>query len=344
MKETDLKLTKNQMQSIINNYLKEEDSLNDLFSMLVNSLMLGERSAFLECQPKGNKGNGYRKVQKAGLGSGLSLSIPRDRLGVFKPVILGILDKQEEQIKDLCFSLYGQGLTTRQIGGVIEDIYGQHYSKSSISRITEEFSDIILSWLNKDLSSHYLAVYVDAIHQKVRRDVVSSEAFYVMLGLKTDYTREVLGIVNIPQESSSGWYDVLSDIKERGVEEVNLFVFDNLNGLDTAIGKCFKSKQQKCILHFQRNLGKYLRVPDRKEFFEGLKPIINPDNIEMDSKTATKLFKDYILLWSKKYKYFEKLYRQDDLELYFTYFDYDYRIRRMIYTTNWIERLNKSFR
>jgi transposase-like protein len=344
MKETDLKLTKEQMQSVINSYLNEENSLNDLFSMLVNGLMYSERKEFLGQYGPGNKGNGYRTVQRAGIGTGLSLSVPRDRLGVFKPVILGILDKQEEQIKELCFTLYGKGLTTRQIGSVIDDIYGQHYSKSSISRITDEFSDIIMSWLNKTLSSHYLVVFIDAIHQPVRRDVVSTEAFYVILGLKPDYTREVLAIVNLPQESASGWLDVLNDIKSRGVSQVDLFVFDDLTGLDNAISIVFNSKRQKCMLHFQRNLGKYLRVNDRKQFFEQLKPIVNPDNISMSKHAATEKFRIFADQWGEKYAYFKRLSKKQDLELHFTYFDYDYRIRRMIYTTNWIERLNKSFR
>ena len=172
MKETSLNLTKDQMQSIINEYLNKEKSINELFSMLVNSLMISERSDYLDRYGQGNKDNWYRQVQKAGIGSGLQLQVPRDRLGVFKPVILGILDQQEEQIKELCFSLYGKGLTTRQIGNVIYDIYGQHYSRSSISRITDEFSDIIMSWLNKKLSEYYLIFYIDAIQKAVRRDVV----------------------------------------------------------------------------------------------------------------------------------------------------------------------------
>jgi len=332
------------MQSIINEYLNKENSLNELFSMLVNSLMISERSDFLDRYGAGNKGNGYRQVQKAGIGSGLQLQVPRDRLGVFKPVILGILDQQEEQIKELCFSLYGKGLTTRQIGNVIEDIYGQHYSKSSISRITDEFSEIIMSWLNKRLSRHYLIVYIDAIHQAVRRDVVSTEAFYIILGLKQDYTREVLGIINIPQESATGWQGVLEELKDRGVNKIDLFVFDDLTGLDTAISKVFKSKQQKCMLHFQRNLGKYLRVNDRKEFFDGLKPIVNPDEIDKTTQKATQELRLYLKHWGLKYSYFERLANKPNLDLHFTYFDYDYRVRRMIYTTNWIERLNKSFR
>jgi putative transposase len=134
----------------------------------------------------------------------LTLSIPRDRLGVFKPVLLGLLDQQEEQVQNLYFELYGKGLTTRQIEEVIEDIYGSSYSKSSISRITTDFGALVESWLSRSLDSYYPIIYIDAIHVKVRRDCVATESFYVLLGLKEDLTREVLSIVNIPQESASG--------------------------------------------------------------------------------------------------------------------------------------------
>ncbi|RED91765.1 IS256 family transposase [Marinoscillum furvescens] len=254
--ETRLKLSKKQVQSVINAELEKEHGLNDLFSMMINGLMLSERNHFLETkQDPNNKGNGYRKATRSGIGSKLTLSIPRDRLGVFKPVVLGLLDQQEDAIKNLCFELYGKGLTTRQIEGVVEEVYGKSYSKSSISRITTDFSALIDSWLNRDLDSYYPIVYIDAIHIKVRRDRVATEAFYVLLGLKEDLTREVLDIVNIPQESASGWEEVLERIKERGVEKVGLFVFDGLTGLDTVTAKVYsESLQQKCIIHFQRSL------------------------------------------------------------------------------------------
>ena len=103
-KETQLKLNKKQLQSLINFELEKENGLNDLFSMLVNGLMLSERKLFLENKEDlNNKGNGYRQATRSGIGSKLSLSIPRDRLGVFKPVLLGLLDEQEEQVKNLCF-------------------------------------------------------------------------------------------------------------------------------------------------------------------------------------------------------------------------------------------------
>ena len=344
--ETELNLSKSQLQNVINDHIQKENGLNDLFSLLLNGLMVSERRTFLsEDQTEGNKGNGYRSASRSGIGSKLQLQIPRDRMGVFKPIILGLLNEQEEQIKDLCFELYGKGLTTRQIEEVIAKIYGSNYSKSSISRITTDFSSLVSAWLNRKLDHYYPVVYIDAIHVKVRRETVATEAFYVLLGLKEDYTREVLGIINIPQESASGWQEVLENIRSRGVGKVWLFVFDDLTGLDTVIGKVFASSmQQKCIIHFQRNLSKHIRRTNRAVFCEDLKQVFNPDEASYSAQQAVVQLKETLIKWSKTYPKLKSTINRNDLETIFTYLNFDYRIRRMIYTTNWIERLNKSFR
>ena len=345
--ETELKITKKQLQQIVNSHIQETNGLNELFNILVNSLMLSERKAFLDSKPEDstNKGNGYRYASKSGIGSKLSLKIPRDRLGIFQPVILGLLNEQEEQVKDLCFELYGKGLTTRQIEDVVHKIYGSNYSKSSISRITTDFSSLVESWLQRTLDSYYPVIYIDAIHIKVRRETVATEAFYVLLALKDDHTREVLSIVNIPQESASGWQEVLEEIKSRGVEKVGLFVFDDLTGLDTVIGKVFsRSMQQKCVLHFQRNINKHIRKTDREAFAGELKEVFNPDDVFYTVSEAVNRLREVLLKWSKTYPKLKNIANRNDLENVFTYLEFDYRIRRMLYTTNWIERLNKSFR
>lgn len=346
IEETVLKLSKNQIQSVINDHIQKENGLNDLYTMLINGLMLSERSAFLsEEEQKTNKGNGFRNATKSGIGSKLELKIPRDRLGVFQPVILGLLNEQEEQIKDLCFELYGKGLTTRQIEDVTEKIYGSSYSKSSISRITNDFSALVEAWLSRNLDENYPVVYIDAIHLKVRREKVATEAFYVLLGLKEDYTREVLGIVNIPQESASGWEEVLLDIQSRGVKRVGLFVFDGLTGLGEVVGKTYaNSMQQNCILHFQKSLSKHIRSDDKSTFCEEISSVFNPDDVFYSQEEAINNLKLTLTKWSTKYPKLKNTINRDDLDNLFTYLNFDYRIRRMIYTTNWIERLNKSFR
>lgn len=132
--------------------------------------------------------------------------------------------------------------------------------------------------MNRPLDAHYPVVFIDAIHVKVRRDTVATEAFYIVLGVKEDLTREVLGILNFPNESATGWEEVLEGLRQRGMRTASLFVSDDLKGLDASIGKCFKhSRHQKCIIHFQRSLSRNIRVRDREEFCNDVKEIFNPD-------------------------------------------------------------------
>jgi putative transposase len=137
----------------------------------------------------------------------------------------------------------------------------------------------------------------------------------------------------------------LENIKSRGASKVGLFVFDGLTGLDNVVGKVFAdSMRQNCILHFQRNLNKHIRVTHREDFGLELKQVFNPDDVFYTSKEAVQNLKQTLDKWSKSYPKLASIAQRDDLDNLFTYLNFDYRIRRMIYTTNWIERLNKSFR
>jgi len=188
---------------------------------------------------------------------------------------------------------------------------------------------------------------IDAVHIKVRRERVSSEAYYIVLGLKEDLKREILAIVNFPTESSANWQEVLKGLKTRGVKQVDLFVSDELKGLDSSINKEFKgSLHQKCVVHFQRNLSRKVKVSHRKEFSQELKRVFDPDiyDYKFSPQEAVNNLKTFIAKWSKLYPEMDKLSKREDLELLFTYLDYHPRVRRMIYSTNWIERFNKSIR
>jgi transposase-like protein len=343
--EPQLDLNKNQVLKLIETYLLKNDP-NELFQHMLNTLMQSERSAFLEENPNpNNKGNGYRPVKKLGMHSKLKLLIPRDRLNLFKPLIIGILNDQDEKMRELTYQLYGKGLTTRQIGNVLDHVYGQHYSKSTISRINEKFHHNIEKWLNRKLDRTYPMMMIDALHVKVKRDTVATEAFYIVLGLKKDFTREILAVLNFPMESAAGWEEVLTKLKERGVEKVGLFVSDDLKGLDASINKVFpESDHQKCTLHLKRNLANKLRKNYRASFLNTLSDVFNPEAPYTSVKSAVEQFKRVLKAQSDLYPSLCSTLARDDLELYFTYLKYDKSIRRMIYTTNWIERFNKSVR
>jgi len=339
-----IELTKVQLQASLGKLLEEENGLTNVLEMTLNALMHSERANYLE-QSSQNKGNGYRKAFAVGLGKQIELKIPRDRLGLFQPMVLALIRDQKQQLEDLSFELYGNGLTTSQIGKVMKKIYGRHYSKSAISNITSTFSAQMQQWRERPLENKYLAVYIDAIHLKVRRGTVSSEAFYILLGVKEDYTREVLGVYSIPSESASGWQEVLQDIKQRGVEKIGLMISDNLSGLDRVIPLIYRNTEhQKCVIHFKRNILNKVASKHKEEVANDLKEVFN---LDLTNDTVDKAFDRLDIFaekWRKKYRHIGNISYNQMNELLFTYTKYHPKIRRMIYTTNWIERLNKEFK
>ena len=159
-------------------------------------MMIAERSEFLIDNP-GNKGNGYRPGSTYGHGRKLEFRIPRDRYGNFHPQILAILRDQEEECDRLAGVLYTKGMTQEQVGDVFDQIYGQHYSKTSISRMIDSVRDQVNAWLERGLEKYYPILFVDCVHIKIhRKRSVASEAFYVALAVTEEGTREVLGIFN----------------------------------------------------------------------------------------------------------------------------------------------------
>jgi putative transposase len=339
-----MQLSKVQIQEVLTNMVSQEGGLNELLGLTLNALMLGERTAYLGTNASKNKGNGYRLGTAFGLGQQIELRIPRDRLGVFKPVALALIREQEAYLREVCFELYSKGLTTAQTGEVIEKIYGHHYSSSTVSLINKQFYEQMECWRNRALEEHYLVVYIDAIHQKICRETISTEAFYVVLGLKEDCTREVIGLLSIPTESATGWQQALEDIKQRGVKSIGLIVSDNLTGLDNAIPKVFKTPHQKCVVHLTRNVLALVHHKHKQAVADDFKQVFNL-NLQHDSpQELTDRLAVFCVQWQKLYPSLVKKLKQMDISYHTTYLQFDFNIRRMIYTTNWIERLNRDYR
>jgi transposase-like protein len=238
-------------------------------------------------------------------------------------MVLALIRDQKQQLEDLSFELYGNGLTTSQIGSVMKKIYGKHYSKQAISNITSTFYSQMQSWRERPLDTTYLAVYIDAIHLKIRRGTVSSEAFYILLGVKEDYTREVIGIINIPSESASGWQEVLQNIKQRGVEKIGLIISDNLTGLDKIIPLVYRdTAHQKCVVHLKRNILNKVASKHKEEVAEDLKDVFD---LDLTNETLSNAFVRLDLFaekWRKKYRHIGNLVYNEMNELYFTYTKY----------------------
>ena len=243
------------------------------------------------------------------------------------------------------FKLYCKGLTDRDIASIFEEFYGPNYSKSSVSRLATEFTEERKAWQTKSLNNEYLAVLVDALWLPVCRGSVSKEAFYVMIGLRKDFTRDILSVWTFPEESASGWKEMLQDVKNRGVEKIMTLTSDGLTGMKEAIRSVFPSTSyQRCIVHKERNVLTRVRHDDKKEVALDLKVVFNL-NITEDSINDGKVRIDTFLdKWAKKYPKLLDIFPEDELADYFTYVKYPYNFRRMIYTTNWVESLNKKIR
>ena len=186
-------------------------------------------------------------------------------------MLLGIIRSEEEEKARLFSSLYSKGLTTEQIGEISQEIYGRYYSKQQVSFLARGCKSEIDAWLLRSLSPRYLVVYLDATYVSTRREErVHQEAYYTMLGVLPNGTREVLGVVNHPSEGALNWKNELIALQERGVEQIDLIVSDALTGIETAVAEAFPSAEhQFCITHLKRSMG-ILSLPKKREIACGI--------------------------------------------------------------------------
>jgi transposase-like protein len=335
------------LESVILNLIENQENnvefaTTQIIQTVFETLLVAERNIFLK-NSENNKGNGYYSRIAKTLSGKFRLNIPRDRMGLFKPLILEIIKEEKQNFDNLAFRLYSKGLSIRDINDVLEDTYGINTSPQYVSNVTEEYLEVRKQWQERKLDKEFIAIYIDAIHVNIRRNkLVDNEAVYVAVGLKPDLTREILGIYSIPEESASGWRDALLDLKTRGVKKILIIIADGLKGLENAVEEVYsKSKFQKCIVHLKRNIGYKVRAKDRNEIMTDLKTVFNlDDSLDTKEKAMTRM-EIFLDKWKHVYP---ALVKMDIGEYHFNYLLMPFEIRRMIYTTNWIERLNKEIR
>ena len=241
--------------------------------------------------------------------------------------------------------MYSSGLTTEQVGDIYYSLYGRYYSKSQVSRMFGYARSQVMQWLERPLERYYPMVYIDVVFISTRRgEQVSKEAYYTILGVKADRTREVLAIINKPTESSLGWQEVISGLKTRGVERIDLFISDALPGIEDAVAYNFsQSSHQFCVFHLKRRILKEVKKKDKEEIISALKNVFRTDKEDDNIAEGIKRWEAFIAQYGSKYPHIKRM-NKERYRYYFTYLNYHYKIRPMIYTTNWIERLNKDYR
>ncbi len=338
-----MNFTQTQITEILDEIANGKNGYQELLRLSLESIMRSERNEFNSVNS--DVANGYRFSSVLGHGGKLELAIPRSRHYNFYPMILALIKDQNEESKTLAYELYSSGLTTEQIGGLFDKIYGHYYSKSSISNMMTSARADIKSWLERSLEKRYPIIYIDATYWHTRRiDKVSSEAYYTILAVKEDRTREVLAIVNHPNEGSSTWKEAFEELKRRGLETVNLVVCDGLQGIENAVAEVFPmATVQLCTVHLTRNVLSKVKPSDKDQIAQELRDVLDPSNPADKPEIGHQRFINFIQKWLKKYPSL-KTYLSSRSRLYFNYLQYHHEIRRMIYTTNWIERLNRNYK
>ena len=289
-----------------------------------------------------NSRNGHsKKTIQTSFGKA-ELDIPRDTNGEFEPVIVKKHERTMSiRIEDVIFSLYARGMSMRDINAQMHQIYGVDLSAESISRITDKVLPVAREWQERPLDEVYAIVYLDGIVFNVNQEGrVVKKTGYIIYGLTVNGMKEILGIWIGEAESSKFWMNALVNVKNRGVKDILIAAVDGLKGFIEAIGAVFpKTEVQKCVVHQIRTSTKFVSYKDLKQFCEDMKPIYHAPN-EAAGLEALGAFEEK---WGKKYAYAVKSWK-DNWAALSTFYKYPEEIRRMIYTTNPIEGINRRLR
>jgi len=326
-----------------------QEYFNSLFKQGIEEMLEGELDQHLgyskhakEGYNTGNSRNGTfpKTVTTENVGE-VVLNIPRDRNGEFEPHIIPKGQTISSKIEDAILGMYSRGMTTSDVRNQVLEIYGLEISEMTVSNITERVMDSAREWQQRALDPVYYAVWMDGIVLKIREDSkVINKCVYIVIGLKPDGMKEVLGFWIEKTESAAFWMSVLTDLKARGVEDILIACTDNLKGFTQAIAAVFpQAITQLCIVHQIRNSCKFVVYKDRKEFCADLKKVYTATN----RQTASEEFENFKLKWKSKYKYAITSW-EENWDNRTNYFEYPLELRKIIYTTNTIENLNRGIR
>ncbi len=271
----------------------------------------------------------------------VQLDVPRDRDGSFDPVIVKKRQRRLNGVDEIVLSLYAHGLTTGEISAHFAQIYGASVSKETISRITDKVVEEMTEWANRPLDQVYAAVFIDAIMVKVRDGQVANRPIYAAIGVSLAGDKDVLGLwAGTGGEGAKFWMAVLTDLKNRGVNDVFFLVCDGLKGLPEVVSNVWPlTTVQSCIIHLIRNT---FRLASKRDW-DALRRAVKPIYTAVNSAAAEAALDDVEDTWGKRYPAIIRLWRNAWTE-FIPFLDYDVEIRRVICSTNAIESLNARYR
>jgi transposase-like protein len=326
-----------------------DEFFSELFKEGINQMLKAEMTDHLgyekhskEGDNSGNSRNGdYPKTLKTNLGE-VTINVPRDRNGEFDPKVVPKHESRlSDEIAQVIIGLYSRGMSTTDIQEQVEQIYGVQVDSTSVSNITNALIDSIKEWQNRPLEKVYFVVWMDGISIKIRHNgKIVSKTIYLVIGLTQEGLKEVLGMWVAPTESASFWMSVLTDLKARGVDDILIASTDNLTGFTDAIISVFPlAVTQLCVVHQVRNSLRYVVWKEKKEFTADMRKIYHAATIE----AAEQALKNFEKKWGLKYAYAVKSWK-NNWENLTQFFDYPLEIRKIVYTTNIIESLNRGIR
>ena len=347
-------LTPEILDQLLAGYERPEDLTGDdgLFRRLKKALI--ERALGAELTDH----LGYEKGDPAGRGSGNSrngasaktvltedgevqIEVPRDRAGTFEPQLIGKGQTRFDGFDDKIISLYARGMTVREIQGYLAELYGTEVSPDLISKVTDAVLDEVRDWQNRPLDPVYPVVFFDALRVKIRDEgTVKNKAIYVALGLNPSGEKDVLGLWIEQTEGAKFWLKVMNDLKVRGLNDILIAVVDGLKGFPEAITSVFpQTLVQTCIVHLIRNSLSFVTWKDRKAILPSIKAIYRAENADM----AMERLEEFEAEWGKRYPAIGQAWRRA-WEHVIPFFAFAPGIRKMIYTTNAVEALNRRLR
>lgn len=330
--------------------LKTPEDLNQMTAVFKKFMIetalnteLSEHLGYEKHQPKKgfNARNGFSSKTVLTQDGQLALDIPRDRNGSFEPQIIKKHQTRITSMDDQILSLYAKGMTNREIVAFFKEMYDADVSASLISRVTDAVIEQVSEWQNRTLDSLYPVIYLDCIVVKVRQhSTVINKSVYLALGINMDGQKELLGMWIAQTEGAKFWLSVMTELKNRGVQDILVACIDGLKGFPDAIASVYPHTDiQLCIVHVVRNSLRFVSWKDYKAVTSGLKAIYQAST-EENALKALDIFHDQ---WNHQYPKIGQSWRAN-WENIRTIFSYPAEIRHAIYTTNAIESLNSVIR
>jgi len=342
------------MDKLLTDYKRPEQIVgeNGLLKQLTKSLleraMQAEMTTHLGYEKhdpagykSGNSRNGTTRKKLKGDFGEIELETPRDRKGTFEPKMVAKGQTRFTGFDDKILSMYARGMSTRDIQGHLEDIYGIDVSPALISDVTDGVMEEVKGWQSRPLEAVYPVVYMDALYVKVRDNgVVQNRAMHVAIAIRMDGCKEVLGLWSTATEGAKFWLQVLNDLKNRGVQDIFIACVDGLKGFPEAIESAFpKTQVQLCIVHLVRASMQYVNWKLRKTVAADLRRIYTAPTAE----AAEAELEQFEARWENKHPAISQIWRRNWSRIT-PFFAFAPDIRKVIYTTNAIESLNMTLR